>query len=635
MTLIVLIVAAAAIALANLSSEPVTIELLGETVLKGKPAERSFGWPINWYWCKAKVVQRKTPGTFFIGTGTIGRLQWPISKLDFTRLIVNVAAWLGILAVSWIACKRLPRRMRLQTPLRPRIATVLLLLIVSAAITLANLSFDASTSPHQHPPYVASFGWPWIWYWHCLGGALHWTDYSAPRLAANLALWVLILSAIGFACERLLRRHRPRLRWSLRTMLGAVGLAAALCGWYAAARRRADEEGPLIAEIEASYGQVYVERWGPKWLDILGADALRRYIVGAELVDEEQDLEQVRKLRRLPRLEHLAIGIGEEGMTAAVAAELGEMRELRTLEIVGNSYGGERDDAVIVRELLAAASRLTRLEHFSLWTGAQILGDDIARLADAPNLKSLTLKFSLDGETVHAVLPAVGKLTQIERLYLEGTQLSRAELAQLGALTNLKSLTLECLGQWDADESEMGEGEPGMLEQFPILPRLESLDLFNGFITDRDLRRLARFPRLRGLGLEGTRVTDAGLAELAPLESLEELAIGEDMATVGGLESLAALKRLRAVHVYFDPGKNVTPTPGTGDIQIQFSGDADALARALEALRQSHPGIVIDADYDGFQEKFQLGTGEPQWDPEQAPDRGSIHALLRRYVEEQ
>jgi hypothetical protein len=509
-------------------------------------------------------------------------------------------------------------------------------LIVSAAIALANLSFDASASPHQHPPYVASFGWPSIWYWHFVGSALHWTDYNVPTLAGNLALWVLILSAIGLACESLLRHHPPRLRWSLRTMLAAVGLAAALCGWYVAARRRADEEGPLIATIEASLGQVYVERWGPKWLDVVGADPLRRCIVGVELIDsEEQELEQVRKLRRLPRLEHLKISLNADGVTPAVAAELGEMRQLRALEVDWFAYGANRRDPQIMRELLEAVSGLTRLEHFSLWTVFKAPGDDIARLAGMPSLKALTLGSNQDAEPAHGMLAGISKLTQLERLYLQASHVSSAELGQLHALTNLKSLTLESLGESGEETSEIGDDEPGLLAQFPMLPQLEALDFVNGCINDHDLSRLALLPRLKAVGLAGTYVTDVGIAELASLECLEELGIGENMATVRGLESLAALKRVRAVHVYFDPGKNLTPTPGADDIRILLSGDADDLARALKALRQSHPGIVIDADYDGFEEKFQLGTGEPRWDPEQAPDRGSIHAILRGYIEEQ
>jgi hypothetical protein len=251
-----------------------------------------------------------------------------------------------------------------------------------------------------------------------------------------------------------------------------------------------------------------------------------------------------------------------------------------------------------------------------------------------PKLKSFTLCFGDNVKPDHDWLSGLEKVTQLEQLYLQISQLRSVQLAQLGALENLKSLTLECLGELDKVESESGDAEPGMLAHFPILPRLEALDLFNGCITNHDLRRLALFPRLKGLGLEGTYATDAGLAELAPLESLEELAIGENMATVRGLQSLAALKRLRAVHVYCDPSKNSTLSSEQGHIQNVLPDDAE-VTRALKALRRSHPGIVIDADYDGFEEKFQLRGGEPRWGPEQAPDRGSIHAVLRGYIEEQ
>ena len=134
---------------------------------------------------------------------------------------------------------------------RPRILTLIVFFLAVAVITLANLSYDepvaASTIPYR------SYGWPLIWHRVVLSG--HWMTgnlrvvgwYSSlPRLAANVAMWLALLAALATGCEWLLRRYRPRPRWSLRTLLAFVALVAAVCGWYAHARNRAAIQDPLV-----------------------------------------------------------------------------------------------------------------------------------------------------------------------------------------------------------------------------------------------------------------------------------------------------------------------------------------------------------------------------------------------------
>lgn len=168
---------------------------------------------------------------------------------------------------------------------RPRVLTLVALVLVAASIVLSNLSCDRRSSGHF---YCQSYGWPLIWHRYVLLGFGHATIgwyYSAGRLAANLAMWLLALATTGGACEWLLRRYRPRLRWSLRTMLAAVALLAVLCAWFVNARERARLQDPLIAAMPGGWTgpQAGVERWGPIWLDLFGADRFCRHIVCASL----------------------------------------------------------------------------------------------------------------------------------------------------------------------------------------------------------------------------------------------------------------------------------------------------------------------------------------------------------------
>ncbi|HEV7223529.1 MAG TPA: hypothetical protein VGN42_12560, partial [Pirellulales bacterium] len=301
LAILVSIFMGAGIALANLSSEPVTAELLD-----AKTPERAYGWPLVWYWRGARFV----PGTIEFDWNGVSpdRVLWPVSRYTSSSLIANLAIWLILLAASSVACERLLRRYRPRLYWRPRLTTLLALIVVSAPTLLANLSFDVVTTRSwsdqpQRSLTTASFGWPLTWYWHfVVDSKVRGWDYGAGRLAANLGIWFLMLALVALIWEWWLRRYRPRLHWSLRTMLVMVAVAAGLCAWCAAARNRAQEEDALTAL--AGDEVFYVERWGPKWLDLLGADPFRRRIVGAFLMSmqTEEDEEILERLARLPDL---------------------------------------------------------------------------------------------------------------------------------------------------------------------------------------------------------------------------------------------------------------------------------------------------------------------------------------------
>jgi hypothetical protein len=109
------------------------------------------------------------------------------------------------------------------------------------------------------------------------------------------------------------------------------------------------------------------------------------------------------------------------------------------------------------------------------------------------------------------------------------------------------------------------------------------------------LAAIGNLTQLKRLWLEGDLVS-TGVAELAPLESLEELTSDNRMATPAALRSLSALKRLRAIHIAgldMDLATHTFASP-----LLAPKVDAESLRRAVESLRQSHPGIVIDGDYN-------------------------------------
>jgi hypothetical protein len=497
---------------------------------------------------------------------------------------------------------------------RPRVLTLAVLAAIGAVIVLANLSEGYSSRKSEKIPRTPadlefevgeepvlgaymnmSYGWPLRWRQYVIGSGWGFVNVigecsSTGRLAGNLAFWLVMLAVPAGACEWLLRRYRPRFRFSLRTMLAATGLAAALCGWFVAARHRANVQQSLIDVIEERDGQVWVERWGPKWLDNVGADRYRRRIAGVSLNVRAADDEEERKgqqliddLKRLPDLRYFSLEASR--LTPEMTAAVREMQRLEALEIVVFDFTADSST-----EFGRALRGMRRLRTLSVGQHALSL---------------------VDAEARREFLAAIGDQPRLEQLRLERWEIGGQELALLRGLGNLKSLALHDmlppLGRSGRD--------PPLLSHLPALPRLETLDLLDSSVCDRDLRYVAALPRLKSLNLDDTHVTGAGLAELAPLESLEELTVDLDAESLAGFESLLKLKRLKRLHVeFFDAESWQSPDALRRKVQLQIPVDEiEGSVRALEALRKSNPGLVVDGDVES-----------DLWDDERMTPKGDV-----------
>ncbi|HET6879362.1 MAG TPA: hypothetical protein VFI31_04375 [Pirellulales bacterium] len=561
-----------------------------------------------------------------------------------------MAIWLVILTGSAAVSMRLLGKYEARLCRWPRLTTLIVLLAIAAPIVLANMSFDESFDSSPHGGWIAKavFGWPLIWHWYFVspGDDVYGWDFSAPRLACNAVTWLVTLALVTLVWEMLMHRYRPRWRFSLRTMLSAVSLVSLLCAWSAMLWRRAQEQDALVGSIGIT--QVYVERWGgPKWLGLVVSDRFRRCIVGANVwvarTDEEangiydaedpldredrngerndeesndygevapeeengQTEDSLKRLGRLPALRFLEIECGL--LTPAMADGLAAMRQLRMLELRMQVPWPDEQANV------AWLGQLRQLEQLSL---QGVGSENLACLSGLTRLQSLMLDISdcqHDEREMDKRLAMVGKLSQIQRVRLEG--FAGARIAHLGSLNNLKSLVL-VVGRTPEDHEQVHD----CFEALGTLTQLEQLQLGLRGIEEEELRvdphdlaclrglknlkslrlhiscdesesheclaALASLTQLRQLWLEGNLVS-VGLSELAPLGSLEELTSDYRMSTPAALESMMYLERLKAVHI-------------AGIDQDLASSDQKAVdvRRALASLRRSHPGIVVDDDFN-------------------------------------
>lgn len=502
-------------------------------------------------------------------------------------------------------------KLRAVSRYRPRFFTLIVFFAVATLLVLANLSFDRGwTKGFSHK----SYGWPLIWHRYIVlqvgytFGTIGWY-WSWPRLAANIGIWAVALAAPAGTCEWLLRRYRPRLNWSLRALLAAVAVVAAFCGWFAVARERATvqdavfaampDHAPSVAFLRGPPA-VSVQRWGPKWLDLLGVDRFRRRIISVNLIyrrhllaDNADDERLLALLARLPDLRSLSFQV--DRLTPAMLATFDDMHQLRRLNVERDWVSGDEDKRIDYLPPL----RMARLEELEL--AHMLIGEQ--SLAGLTSLKSLTLNgtpsgvFDDEPRAWHDCLAAVGKTTQLEHLRLSSMTIDSESLACLVGLTNLKTLRLETSRE-----------RPLLLKHLPPLPHLEALELSGEIICD-DLRCLASLPRLKSLslrktisltkdlGMKETSVTAAGLAQFASLQRLDELTLDSSFLSAAeepsgissaGLGSVLALKGLTKLHL------GLSAEGGSGWVPVDLSDQL--FHRDLAVLREGNPGIVIDGD---------------------------------------
>ena len=521
---------------------------------------------------------------------------------------------------------------------RPRALTLVVLAAIAGLLVLANLSEEISPRaypegaprakisldfdlrehdsrwPWVSPTWNVSYGWPLLWRQYVIAGfsqVVLSENYGAGRLAANLAIWLAMLAVPAGACEWWLRHHRPRLRFSLRTMLAAICLTAALCAWFTSARNRANVQDPLIDAMSDYTSCVWIERWGPRWLDHFSADRFRRRIVGAQLEaggpDEEdyrQGLLWLGELKPLPDLQSLSLTARR--LTPEMAEKIGELKQLETLQIVvidqmpGSSLA-----------LADAIRGMRRLRSLSI--------------APPPYTRP-----NADRDATNTLLAAISELPQLERLRLEGMWIEGEELAVLARLRSLKSLAFVDI----FPRSTSSPRNPPLFSHLPALPHLEAIDVLGPRMGDGDLRSLAAMPRLKSLNLLGTNVTGAGLAELAPLECLEELTISKESLSSAGFESLTRLKRLRHLRIdYFDPESLQSLDALRHELaDVLLDDEIDACVRAIDRLRQSNPKLMIGGFIDEPDWFLSQLPQNVQTIPDQSP-RESFREAIRDWKE--
>ncbi len=225
------------------------------------------------------------------------------------------------------------------------------------------------------------------------------------------------------------------------------------------------------------------------------------------------------------------LNLGGIELSGEIPAEIGNLAELRVLDLSNNRLSGQ---------IPAAIGNLLNLEELNLrgnkWRAANgegLSGKIPPELGKLTNLKELDLsRHLLTGE----IPRELGNLAQLERLHLDKNHLSGALPAELGGLTQLIHLWL--------GENDIAGAIP---QEIGSLSRLLILDISQNQLTGEVPAEVGRLSRLRRLHLYNNQLNGSIPAELGSLPILTQLELqanqlsGPIPAELGNLSDLEIL----------------------------------------------------------------------------------------------
>jgi hypothetical protein len=161
----------------------------------------------------------------------------------------------------------------------------------------------------------------------------------------------------------------------------------------------------------------------------------------------------------------------------------------------------------------------------------------------------------------------------------------------LRRMPQLEALDLFICGFEFGDEAETFT----LVRDFPPMPNLRGINLYETNVTDADLVWLAKCPQLECIELAGTKIGDDGLKNLAHLPKLRVLGLASEHITDDGCRTLGQIASLEDLYLSSDSVSDVGIKELMRLKKLQrLTLDTQASDAVIEVLRYALPYCSIN-----------------------------------------
>ena len=324
----------------------------------------------------------------------------------------------------------------------------------------------------------------------------------------------------------------------------------------------------------------------------------------------------------------VSLSLAYNDLSGSLPEELGQLAELRVLDLRGNELVG-----AIPPEL----GEMGRLETLNLAYN-QLRGEIPAELGELEELGQLELQ----GNELSGSIPAeLGKLKDLRRLDARGNELSGSIPPQLGVMARLQSLRLENnrlqgqiprelgklreLREMDARDNELSGPIP---EEIGDLTRLVYLRLSGNRLNGSLPVRLGGLTNLAELDLGGNALSGPLPGEFGQISGLETLDLSSNALSGPVPPEFGSLIQLKSLILVDNPGL-VGPLPismtALQQIELLMAGGTelcrppdsrfDAWFRAIPARRlaacERGPAVQLTQSVQSWDDPVALLAGKP------------------------
>jgi Leucine-rich repeat (LRR) protein len=289
----------------------------------------------------------------------------------------------------------------------------------------------------------------------------------------------------------------------------------------------------------------------------------------------------IANLKKLPSLKKLDIGHSQ-----VTDSGLAHLKEIKSLDYLDLPYSRISDNGLAyLKELsnlkhlnvgastaspitnagLAHLKRLKLLEELHI-AGQGITDEGMVHIAELTNLKDLLLMTGPlnQGRLTGAGLSNLTRLKSLEKLYLSQTNMTLADLKQLGKLPNLTNLNvtqirhgntfLDISGLTKLKHLSINLKRPDIFsdEDLACLARLKGIEWLQigpREFSDLGIGYLRNLTEMERLGIGGPDLTDEGLVYFGNMGKLNHLTINDGQITDAGLRNLEGLKAIGYLNI--------------------------------------------------------------------------------------